>query len=511
MDGHDYEYKVAQYLRNHGYTGVEVTQASGDYGVDVTAYKGHSKYAVQCKYYSKPVGVGAIQEAVAGMAMYDCDKAMVVTNNTFTKAAQNLADKNNVILLDGVTGVGSFGREKIGNTIGWILIAVFALFYGAIINLAFEKGIKDLSEVIAVLLVLPIVLWYFANRIFKFNSLMLKTLLYLGIIAYMSFVGTNIFELGDYLSVGDTSGFIKALSLVLVEVFALVTFLCLPKVVQKIKSTKSNKNAQPYTDEKAEKDEASSEDSDGTDETERYETSTPVQTNEISSSPQEFTFEQENKFDVLIDDASVTDENLEKAISNWIKTVKIPSANPDFSEEKYQREVEEFDKLIKKECDKVASKLVDTFEMFNVKVELVGSWPQTKRMVFMIKPAPGVKISTVKNSLNDVSLRLSVKPFSMTVQSEEGIIYLVTDHKYIAPVYDIYYRFEENLKKVAFESIKAGDISLKFIEKSVSTKHGQRMEIQNFLADNGLIYGKLTQSGIEAEVISEKEFISRYL
>ena len=35
MDGHDYEYLVAKYLRGHGYTGVKVTKGSGDFGVDV--------------------------------------------------------------------------------------------------------------------------------------------------------------------------------------------------------------------------------------------------------------------------------------------------------------------------------------------------------------------------------------------------------------------------------------------------------------------------------------------
>ena len=39
MDGHDYEYLVAKYLRGHGYTGVKVTNGSGDFGVDVTAHR----------------------------------------------------------------------------------------------------------------------------------------------------------------------------------------------------------------------------------------------------------------------------------------------------------------------------------------------------------------------------------------------------------------------------------------------------------------------------------------
>ena len=108
MDGHDYEYLVAKYLRGHGYTGVKVTKGSGDFGVDVTAHRAGHKYAVQCKYYSSPVSLGAIQEAVAGKALYNCDRAMVVTNSTFTKAARELANANNVLLLENVRSAGAF-------------------------------------------------------------------------------------------------------------------------------------------------------------------------------------------------------------------------------------------------------------------------------------------------------------------------------------------------------------------------------------------------------------------
>jgi hypothetical protein len=105
VDGHDYEYRVAEYLRRRGYHGVSVTQASGDYGADVIAKKGTKKYAVQCTYYSSPVGVAAVQEVTAAKAHYGCNAAMVVTNNTFTAAAEKLAAENGVVLLPGVTGM----------------------------------------------------------------------------------------------------------------------------------------------------------------------------------------------------------------------------------------------------------------------------------------------------------------------------------------------------------------------------------------------------------------------
>ena len=65
------------------------------------------KYGIQCKYYSHPVGNKAIQEAYAGADFYDCDAAMVMTNNTFTRAARELAEKLEVELWEYCSPNGS--------------------------------------------------------------------------------------------------------------------------------------------------------------------------------------------------------------------------------------------------------------------------------------------------------------------------------------------------------------------------------------------------------------------
>ena len=70
MDGAGYEHYVAQYLYKNGYKKVIQTGKTGDMGVDLVAKKHGISYAVQCKYYTKPVSGAAVQEAVAGMAMY---------------------------------------------------------------------------------------------------------------------------------------------------------------------------------------------------------------------------------------------------------------------------------------------------------------------------------------------------------------------------------------------------------------------------------------------------------
>lgn len=114
MQGLEYERAVANYLFEHGYKNVSVTKGSGDYGVDVIAHKGKCKYAVQCKLYSTPVGIAAVQEAVSGKAIYGCTDAMVVTNSTFTSAAKKLAAANDVMLLEQISPAGNkfYNNEK---------------------------------------------------------------------------------------------------------------------------------------------------------------------------------------------------------------------------------------------------------------------------------------------------------------------------------------------------------------------------------------------------------------
>lgn len=102
ITGYDYEYLWALYLKSKGY-GVEVTKKSGDEGVDVIAIKDYRKTAYQCKLHSKPVGRSAIAQVYIGKDNYKCSKAIVVTNNTFTKPAIETAKKRSVGLLPNKT------------------------------------------------------------------------------------------------------------------------------------------------------------------------------------------------------------------------------------------------------------------------------------------------------------------------------------------------------------------------------------------------------------------------
>lgn len=100
MEGHDFEYFCAELLKDSGFTDVEVTKGSGDYGIDILAEKDGVTYAVQCKCYTDSVGVKAIQEAYAGRDYYDRMVGAVMTNQYFTTPAVNAARKLKILLWD---------------------------------------------------------------------------------------------------------------------------------------------------------------------------------------------------------------------------------------------------------------------------------------------------------------------------------------------------------------------------------------------------------------------------
>jgi len=76
-----------------------VTQASGDQGIDVIATRDNVKAVLQCKKYSQPVGNAAVQEIIAGKQFEQADIAAVVSNNSYTQSAKQLANAAGVHLL----------------------------------------------------------------------------------------------------------------------------------------------------------------------------------------------------------------------------------------------------------------------------------------------------------------------------------------------------------------------------------------------------------------------------
>ena len=100
MTGYEFEDYIHDLLLRLGYTDVETTQRSNDFGVDVIAKKDDIKYAIQCKNYANKLGNTPVQEVATGKNYYNCQVGVVVTNNYFTDNAKKLAEKNGILLWD---------------------------------------------------------------------------------------------------------------------------------------------------------------------------------------------------------------------------------------------------------------------------------------------------------------------------------------------------------------------------------------------------------------------------
>lgn len=105
LSGVEFEEFLAGLFRAQGYA-AELTPTSGDYGADLILSKDGQRIAVQAKRYVGSVGVAAVQEALSGMAYYQCHTAWVIATGAFTPNALELAEKS---------GVKMIGRSAIGN------------------------------------------------------------------------------------------------------------------------------------------------------------------------------------------------------------------------------------------------------------------------------------------------------------------------------------------------------------------------------------------------------------
>jgi len=101
MTGLEFERYVAKLLKNNGFSNIRLTEEY-DYGIDIIATKHCITWGIQVKRYSGLVGADAVRQAVTALRVYHCDRAMVITNSTFSRPAIALADVNDCILIDGL-------------------------------------------------------------------------------------------------------------------------------------------------------------------------------------------------------------------------------------------------------------------------------------------------------------------------------------------------------------------------------------------------------------------------
>jgi restriction system protein len=101
MTGLEFERYVAGLLMNRGYTNVRLTEKY-DLGVDIIAVKDGIRWGIQVKRYSGLVKADAVRQVVTALRKYDCDRAMVITNSTYSMIAKDLAISNDCVLIDRV-------------------------------------------------------------------------------------------------------------------------------------------------------------------------------------------------------------------------------------------------------------------------------------------------------------------------------------------------------------------------------------------------------------------------
>lgn len=99
LTGSEFEKLIYRLFTAMGYS-VQWIGKSGDQGGDLIANKDGERLLIQAKCYKDwSVGNEAVQQVVAAMKYYDCNKATVITTSYFTSEAIALAKANNTELV----------------------------------------------------------------------------------------------------------------------------------------------------------------------------------------------------------------------------------------------------------------------------------------------------------------------------------------------------------------------------------------------------------------------------
>lgn len=100
----DFPYFIRDLYIKRGYTARVIDNEAERYGADVVAEKGEEILVISAIHLPNKddkVGNDRVQRLVASMKLYDANKAVVITNKTFTGSAANQALPNRVGLVDG--------------------------------------------------------------------------------------------------------------------------------------------------------------------------------------------------------------------------------------------------------------------------------------------------------------------------------------------------------------------------------------------------------------------------
>jgi HJR/Mrr/RecB family endonuclease len=99
MTGIEFEDRLGSLFADLGYD-ARKTRTSGDFGADLILTGDDGRTLVQAKRSNGAVGVKGVQEAFSAISYYEADRAILVTNGRFTRAAEELAERTKVELWD---------------------------------------------------------------------------------------------------------------------------------------------------------------------------------------------------------------------------------------------------------------------------------------------------------------------------------------------------------------------------------------------------------------------------
>src|SRR5476649_2747319 len=103
MNWREFERRVGEAFRRHGFTVTGFGGNGPDGGVDLGLTKNGKRFLVQCKHWSKPqVGVTVVRELYAVMEAQRAHGGFVVTDGHFSREAKDFADSCAIKLIDGV-------------------------------------------------------------------------------------------------------------------------------------------------------------------------------------------------------------------------------------------------------------------------------------------------------------------------------------------------------------------------------------------------------------------------
>jgi len=97
--GTQFEIECFNWLKKQGFSELEHTRKTGDYGADITGFFGGSKYVIECKAHEETMNNNVVAKVVSSKAIYKANRAIVISKSCFTKQAQYSAKKNWVLLL----------------------------------------------------------------------------------------------------------------------------------------------------------------------------------------------------------------------------------------------------------------------------------------------------------------------------------------------------------------------------------------------------------------------------